>query len=588
MKKNISSSVIAVLLIIGLTTVVFNIQPLKSQATSITSAPSLQLLGGAAKWAARDGATALFVNWKDNWLAHHLTDGASWGPWPTEQWMDNTAATIIQTLNESGFTVERAGDIPADLSGYSLVVLQAYWAAEPRYEPLIRNYILNGGGVVVFEGVAPYFVVYCKDWWPYRLGGDNLAPIQDWFGAGHYWNDHGTATLAVDYPFGLPMRQGDSIYQGTGNLAMVTMLQSDTTLVANWNSGSAFATAHEYGLGRVYFQAAYYVAPTPPPPPTTWSVTISTTPDGTGSTSPYGLITVTGTLIATATPNTGYQFHNWVFDSMNYGTSNPITIPQQAEGTSHTLTAVFTEKIEPPPPPPPPPVYTDVLVVNPQTGDQNFVFYDNTTSVGTRFNATVWVHDVTDLFAYQVYLRVDDSVLSITRVWMPDWDASWVFYGESVVSSPRLFFDGDADGSVEAVLFGDALLGPDQPRFTGTGLLAIVEFEIIKGPAEGNLYSALDIGQVNPYATFVLDSSSAEIPCNKINGQYAFYDPPLLLGDLTRDGKVDIKDLAIAGKAFGSYPGHSRWNAIADVNGDGKVDIIDMAMIAKNYGKQLP
>lgn len=240
-------------------------------------------------------------------------------------------------------------------------------------------------------------------------------------------------------------------------------------------------------------------------------------------------------------------------------------------------------------PPPPPPVHTHVAVVNPQTGDQNFVFYDNTTSVGTRFNATVWVSNVTDLYSYQIYLTIDDSMLNITRVWMPAWDTQWVFYGKTVWSSPRVFFDDDADGYVEAVLFGDMILGNDQPRFDGTGLLALIEFEITKGPTLGtNLFSVLDISKSEPYATFVLDSGSYEIPCTKTNGQYAFYDPSALVGDLTYDRKVDIRDLAIAAKAFGSYPGHLGWNPIADINHDNQVDIRDIATIAKNYGKQLP
>jgi len=58
-----------------------------------------------------------------------------------------------------------------------------------------------------------------------------------------------------------------------------------------------------------------------------------------------------------------------------------------------------------------------------------------------------------------------------------------------------------------------------------------------------------------------------------------------LPGDINSDGKVDIKDIAQAGLAFGSYIGHPRWNPIADENEDGKIDIKDLALIAKNFGK---
>ncbi|NIO37655.1 hypothetical protein GTO27_08120 [Candidatus Bathyarchaeota archaeon] len=64
-----------------------------------------------------------------------------------------------------------------------------------------------------------------------------------------------------------------------------------------------------------------------------------------------------------------------------------------------------------------------------------------------------------------------------------------------------------------------------------------------------------------------------------------------LLGDLSGDGKVDMKDIAIAAKAFGSYPGHPRWNPDADVTGleylvpDNRVDMRDIAVISQNFGR---
>jgi hypothetical protein len=61
-----------------------------------------------------------------------------------------------------------------------------------------------------------------------------------------------------------------------------------------------------------------------------------------------------------------------------------------------------------------------------------------------------------------------------------------------------------------------------------------------------------------------------------------------LRGDLNHDNKVDMLDLSFAALAFGSYPGHPRWNPISDVNKDNKVNIVDIALIAKNFGKTWP
>jgi hypothetical protein len=52
------------------------------------------------------------------------------------------------------------------------------------------------------------------------------------------------------------------------------------------------------------------------------------------------------------------------------------------------------------------------------------------------------------------------------------------------------------------------------------------------------------------------------------------------------DCKVDmINDIRRAAKAFGSYPGHPRWDSVCDINGDYKVDMInDIRLIAKKFG----
>ncbi len=62
--------------------------------------------------------------------------------------------------------------------------------------------------------------------------------------------------------------------------------------------------------------------------------------------------------------------------------------------------------------------------------------------------------------------------------------------------------------------------------------------------------------------------------------------------DINHDLKIDIKDIATAALAFGSYPSHERWNPHADITGsialepDGQVDIRDIALIALHFGEE--
>lgn len=74
-------------------------------------------------------------------------------------------------------------------------------------------------------------------------------------------------------------------------------------------------------------------------------------------------------------------------------------------------------------------------------------------------------------------------------------------------------------------------------------------------------------------------------------GEYVYvkanrhYFKTLIYGDINFDFKVDIKDIFVAAKAFGSELGKPRWDVKADVNGDKKVDIKDIYLVARDFGK---
>jgi rhodanese-related sulfurtransferase len=69
-------------------------------------------------------------------------------------------------------------------------------------------------------------------------------------------------------------------------------------------------------------------------------------------------------------------------------------------------------------------------------------------------------------------------------------------------------------------------------------------------------------------------------------------DTPVVLtmryfADLNGDGKVNIVDIYIVARAFGSKLGESNWNPDADLDNNGEINIIDIYMVARKFGKTL-
>ncbi len=57
-----------------------------------------------------------------------------------------------------------------------------------------------------------------------------------------------------------------------------------------------------------------------------------------------------------------------------------------------------------------------------------------------------------------------------------------------------------------------------------------------------------------------------------------------VVGDVNGDLRVDIRDLALTAKAFGSRPGDANWGPAADLNKDGVIDVTDLTIVGANFG----
>jgi hypothetical protein len=122
---------------------------------------------------------------------------------------------------------------------------------------------------------------------------------------------------------------------------------------------------------------------------------------------------------------------------------------------------------------------------------------------------------VSDLTTFQVHLGVNDTLLNITRVWVPTWDPEWIFYGLSYFSVDPEYKDTDSDGVIEQVLAGVVIFSGTS---SGNGTLAIIEFEVYYIPEEENVSCDLSIS--DPFDTFLQNSSLNDIDAGRINGYY--------------------------------------------------------------------
>ena len=179
-------------------------------------------------------------------------------------------------------------------------------------------------------------------------------------------------------------------------------------------------------------------------------------------------------------------------------------------------------------------------------------------SLGQRFFINITVIDIINMYSYDIKLGYDAEVLNVVGV--------AAMFPEENLPTPNF----DVDNVIGLVWINVTYDG--EPVTTDVPLtLGIIEFKV-QGYGETLL---------NLYDTKIVDSEG-DLITHDVEG--GFFNNALE-GDINNDGIVDIFDLVIAAAAFGSYPGHPKWNPIADLNQDGTIDIFDIVVIGVNFGK---
>jgi len=177
----------------------------------------------------------------------------------------------------------------------------------------------------------------------------------------------------------------------------------------------------------------------------------------------------------------------------------------------------------------------------------------------TNFTIDIKIYEATNVSSFEFELEFNRTILNASEADIGD------FFPPSAVPTIEI------NNTIGFVSFSVALDPSDTPR-SGSGILATITFHV-----EGNGLSWLNLTNIQ-----LRDSKHRLLPCTAFIG---YFSNVAILGDLNGDGKIDIMDVAIASTAFGSYPGHSRWDERADIDGNGIVNTKDVALICRNFGQ---
>ncbi|MFZ1990914.1 MAG: hypothetical protein WAW96_14215, partial [Alphaproteobacteria bacterium] len=157
-----------------------------------------------------------------------------------------------------------------------------------------------------------------------------------------------------------------------------------------------------------------------------------------------------------------------------------------------------------------PPVSQATVVIFPSV----LSFDASTTSVGDRFNVTVFANCSGSTFAWQVKMLFDPTQIHVARTGLTGVGTSQFFAGHTTVATTPII-----DNTAGLLMEAESLLGSDS-RPPGGGSLFWVEFQIVAAPpAGGTLTSVLDIN--NP-DTYLLDVNLAEVPATIYDATYSY------------------------------------------------------------------
>ena len=137
--------------------------------------------------------------------------------------------------------------------------------------------------------------------------------------------------------------------------------------------------------------------------------------------------------------------------------------------------------------------------------------------------------------------------------------------------------------TVTAINKGDLTETFDVNAFYDNSSIGTITVIDLASDEQANLTFSWNTENVQPSVNYTIKAEATLVP-NEINlTNNIFIDGVVrikMLGDVNGDGVVNIFDVVETALAFGSYPGHPRWNPDADLRPDDTIDIFDLVLVA--------